>query len=171
MKKNDSELALPDAEPITIQFATELLEQVAPSKNFLLKWAQLAMQRESCGCTIRLVDQQEIQLLNRKFRERDTSTNVLSFEAGLPPEIAHGYLGDVVICVPVVVNEAIAQNKTADAHFAHMVVHGVLHLRGYDHIESEEALVMEQLESHILTSHGFGCPYIDSSGDNASSHG
>lgn len=160
-----------DLPEIDVQFALETLCDDAPSVELLSQWAVRAMQNESHFCTIRLVDLDEMTALNGQFREQDKGTNVLSFESDLPPEVADGYLGDVVICVPVVNEEAQAQNKPRDAHFAHMVVHGVLHLRGYDHIEYDEAEKMEQLEVQLLALEGIDDPYQECFGDSSSSHG
>jgi len=161
----------PDDSPIDIQFADGALEASAPSVEFLDVWAVKALQNSAHFCTIRLVGSDEIALLNHQFRQKDSATNVLAFESGIPPEMADGYLGDVVICVPVVNDEAKAQSKARDAHFAHMVVHGVLHLRGYDHIDDDDAEKMEQLEIQLLALGGIANPYQDCPGDSTSSHG
>lgn len=165
-----------DGEPqgaalIDLQFADDALQAHAPSEEFIRAWAVRALQDETLFCTIRFVDREEIAALNLQYRQKDSATNVLAFESGIPPEIAQGYLGDVVICVPVVNDEASAQSKPRDAHFAHMVVHGVLHLRGYDHIEQEDAEKMEQLEVQLLALEGISNPYQECPGDSTSSHG
>ncbi|MGB0866380.1 MAG: rRNA maturation RNase YbeY [Granulosicoccaceae bacterium] len=156
---------------IDVQFAEETLRNDAPDAETMVHWARRALQGESGFCTLRLVGIDEITALNRQFRELDKPTNVLSFEADLPLEVSEGYLGDVVICVPVVNNEALTQGKARDAHFAHMVVHGVLHLRGFDHIAYDEAEIMEQLEVQLLALEGIEDPYLESFGDSTSSHG
>ncbi|MBX2808431.1 MAG: rRNA maturation RNase YbeY [Cellvibrionaceae bacterium] len=109
--------------------------------------------------SIRIVDREEIQGLNRQYRQQDKATNVLAFTAELPAGIDLPLLGDLVICADVVAAEAAEQAKTHAAHWAHMVIHGTLHLLGYDHITNDEAAVMEALESHILQQLGYGCPY------------
>jgi probable rRNA maturation factor len=118
--------------------------------------------------TIRLVDAAEGQALNLRFRGRDKPTNVLSFPFETPPGLgaaADGeppmdlLIGDLVICAPVVAREAVEQGKPAAAHWAHMVVHGVLHLLGHDHMEPAEAECMESLETAILGGLGFPSPY------------
>ena len=115
--------------------------------------------------SVRLVDREEIRLLNRDYRQMDKVTNVLSFPAGevsgLPAEAAQ-LLGDVVVCAPVVCNEAAEQGKSVDAHWAHMLVHGTLHLLGYDHQSVAEAAEMEGLEARILTANGLTDPYLTS---------
>lgn len=108
---------------------------------------------------IRLVDQNEIQNLNKTYRHQDKPTNVLSFPSDLPIEIDEAILGDVVICTQVVTQEAKAQNKTFDHHLIHMAIHGTLHLLGYDHIEEDEAQQMENLEIKILEKIKIADPY------------
>lgn len=97
--------------------------------------------------------------LNANYRGKDGATNVLSFPADLPAELDLPLLGDIVICAPVVIAEADQQGKTASAHWAHMTVHGTLHLLGYDHVKEEEAEIMEALESAILRQLDYSCPY------------
>ena len=112
--------------------------------------------------SVRVVDSAEMQTLNRDFRGKDKPTNVLSFPggdvAGLPEYETRG-LGDVVICAEIVRDEAAAQNKALADHWAHMLVHGTLHLLGYDHISDEQADDMEGLEVKILTTIGVADPY------------
>lgn len=119
---------------------------------------------QPCDIGIRLVDNSESQSLNLHYRHKDKPTNVLSFPSELPEEILPMLdqvpLGDLVICIPVVLQEAAEQHKTPEAHFAHMVVHGTLHLMGYDHeLGAQEAAEMEGLEIQVLQQLGFGNPY------------
>lgn len=107
--------------------------------------------------TLRLVDSQEGQELNREYRNRDYATNVLTFEYGVDPFGTTG--GDIVLCVPVLHREAQEQQKTLLDHAAHLTVHGVLHALGYDHIEADEAQEMEALEVEILKKMGISDPY------------
>ncbi len=113
--------------------------------------------------TIRIVAKDEIQSLNQTFRHKDKPTNVLSFPFEAPPdlpvEMQIPLLGDLIICHDVVVEEAMQQRKKIAAHWAHMVVHGVLHLKGYDHINDDEAEIMEALEIKILKSFHISNPY------------
>lgn len=109
---------------------------------------------------IRLVDTSEIQMLNKTYRGKNQTTNVLSFPSDLPVEIEEPILGDVVICIQVVREEAKAQGKTFVHHLIHMAVHGTLHLLGYDHIEDDEAVVMESLEIKILGALAIENPYL-----------
>ncbi|RYY80561.1 MAG: rRNA maturation RNase YbeY [Moraxellaceae bacterium] len=119
---------------------------------------------QACDISVRLVDATESQSLNLHYRQKDKPTNVLSFPSELPEEIlpmlAQSPLGDLVICIPVVVAEALEQHKTSEAHFAHMVVHGTLHLMGYDHeLGATEATEMEAIEIKVLQQLGFANPY------------
>lgn len=115
--------------------------------------------------SVRLVDKEEMRSLNRDFRQKDKVTNVLSFPAGgiagLPVEAAP-LLGDIVICAAVVSEEAAQQGKSTDDHWAHMLVHGTLHLLGYDHQSEADAAAMEGLEARILSAHGISDPYVKS---------
>jgi probable rRNA maturation factor len=109
--------------------------------------------------TVRFVDKNEIQQLNKTYRQQDKTTNVLSFPSDLPIEIEESILGDVVICIDVVIEEAQEQHKTFDDHLMHMAVHGTLHLLGFDHIEESEAEKMESLEVKILEKMQISNPY------------
>ncbi|ALZ76190.1 rRNA maturation RNase YbeY [Rheinheimera sp. F8] len=110
--------------------------------------------------TIRIVDETESQQLNFDYREKDKPTNVLSFPFQCPPGIELPLLGDLVICAQVVAREAQEQQKTLQAHWAHMVVHGSLHLLGFDHINDADAEEMEAEEIQILQELGFANPYL-----------
>lgn len=109
--------------------------------------------------TIRFVDEQESQALNRDYRGKDKPTNVLSFPFENPPGMTLPLLGDLIICHAVVLNEAGEQQKPLAHHYAHMVIHGTLHLMGYDHIEDQEAEEMEQLERTLLAELEIPDPY------------
>jgi probable rRNA maturation factor len=115
--------------------------------------------------TIRVVDEPEARRFNQEYRNRDYATNVLSFPAelpeGLPEEIRQSQLGDLLICAPVVVREALQQNRAEVDHWAHLTIHGLLHLLGYDHERPDEAVVMESLETEILAKLGISDPYVD----------
>ncbi|MFQ1852343.1 rRNA maturation RNase YbeY [Aeromonas veronii] len=111
--------------------------------------------------TVRIVDEAESNELNLTYRGKDKPTNVLSFPFEAPPGLELPLLGDLVICRQVVEREAEEQNKPLMAHWAHMVVHGSLHLLGYDHIEDEEAEEMEALERDIMQELGFADPYLN----------
>jgi len=129
-----------------------------PAPASLRSWAQAALGRERGELNIRIVGDNESRTLNRQYRGKDKPTNVLSFQ-GEPELESAPVLGDLVICAPVVAREAAEQGKTARAHWAHMVVHGCLHLLGHDHEVESEALRMEALEIRILKRLGFPDPY------------
>jgi probable rRNA maturation factor len=131
--------------------------------NFEL-WASTALDnsRDQAELTIRIVDAAESTQLNQTYRHKSGPTNVLSFPFQTDiPQIKFPLLGDIVICAPVVAQESIDQNKIPEAHWAHMVVHGILHLLGYDHQEEGQALDMERMETRILHRLGYPDPYGD----------
>lgn len=133
-----------------------------PSEEQFRQWCELALRQRSADSelTIRLVDEEEGRELNRTWRHKDYATNVLSFPADIPDGLLDiPLLGDLVICVPVVEREAQEQAKTSEAHWAHLVIHGCLHLLGYDHINDDEAEEMETLERDLLSELGHADPY------------
>ncbi|WP_017903146.1 rRNA maturation RNase YbeY [Pseudomonas asplenii] len=146
---------------LDLQLATDA---PAPSEARFRAWCALALRQRSADSelTIRLVDEAEGRELNRTWRQKDYATNVLSFPADVPDELLDiPLLGDLVICVPVVAREAAEQGKALEAHWAHLVIHGCLHLLGYDHIDDEEAEEMEALERELLAELGHPDPYAD----------
>ncbi|THA00832.1 rRNA maturation RNase YbeY [Rodentibacter pneumotropicus] len=146
---------------IDLQIATENTQGL-PTEQQITQWATAVVQPEgdNVEMTVRIVDEEESHELNLTYRGKDRPTNVLSFPFECPDEIELPLLGDLVICRQVVEREAIEQEKTLMAHWAHMVVHGSLHLLGYDHIEDEEAEEMESLETQIMQNLGFSDPYL-----------
>jgi len=132
-----------------------------PSDDSIQAWVAAALtgRRDAAELTVRIVDEDESRQLNGRYRGKDKPTNVLSFPAELPEELDLPLLGDLVICAPVVAREAEQQRKTPSAHWAHMVVHGTLHLLGYDHIQDTDAEVMEKLETGLLAGLGYADPY------------
>ncbi len=144
---------------IDIQIASDF--DPLPTQMQLQTWTEAALQhlKNHTEITIRIVDAPEIQALNKNYRHKDKPTNVLSFPMEIPEDIGVNLLGDVVICAPIIWQEAEQQNKDYEAHFAHMVVHGCLHLLGYDHTSPEEAGKMEPLEVELLESLNFSNPY------------
>ena len=134
-----------------------------PSSASFRGWVNAALRgakyRKPAELAIRVVDIAEGRALNRDYRAKDYATNVLSFPAELPPELKLPLLGDLAICAPVVLHEATEQGKQPRDHWAHMTIHGVLHLLGYDHIEDSEAETMEALETRILAVLGIADPY------------
>jgi probable rRNA maturation factor len=115
--------------------------------------------RAETEVSLRIVDAAESAALNQRYRGKAGPTNVLSFPADLPPGVPLAHLGDIVVCAPVVRDEAREQGKAAEAHWAHMLIHGTLHLVGYDHIAEADARRMEALESRVLADLGWPCPY------------
>lgn len=132
-----------------------------PSIDDFQRWAEAALTpyNKPFELTIRLVNSDESRQLNHQYRGKDKDTNVLSFPFEVPDGIELDLLGDLIVCVDVVEQEAKDQNKDSKAHWAHMVIHGCLHLLGFDHIDDEEAEEMEALETKIVTSLGFTAPY------------
>lgn len=144
---------------VDIQSAT--VEPV-PDEEDIRSWITAALSGRCEGDTeisLRLVDSDEMTRLNERYRNKQGPTNVLSFPTELPDGVEVPLLGDIVICAPVVRSEAAEQDKALPAHWAHMTVHGTLHLLGYDHIEESDASTMEALESAIMASLNFPCPY------------
>jgi len=162
-----------------IQIADDISESIEepPPSSQLLAWAQAAWQGDLCAepeLSLRIVSAVESQQLNNDYRGKNTPTNVLSFPMEMDEELllvlegenveedegfSTSMLGDLAICAEVVELEAKQQNKTLEAHWAHMLVHGVLHLQGYDHIENDQAEEMETLETSIMQELGFADPY------------
>lgn len=144
---------------VDVQFAVSA--EGVPSEAILREWALqvLPADRKDAEVTIRVVDEAEITALNREYRGKDGATNVLSFPYETMPAIETALLGDVVICAPVVAMESVAQQKPLEAHWAHMVVHGLLHLLGYDHQKDSEARDMEDHEAQLLARLGYANPY------------
>ncbi|MDK9723570.1 MAG: rRNA maturation RNase YbeY [Sterolibacteriaceae bacterium MAG5] len=138
---------------LSVQYACN--NEAVPSRPFVRRCVQASLERPA-QATVRFVEADEGRALNADYRGKDYATNVLSF----PYEIEPVALGDLAICVPVVLQEAAAQGKTADAHFAHLIVHGMLHLQGYDHeTGAADAARMEAREREILARLGYPDPY------------
>ena len=144
---------------LQVQWATE--SKKVPAKASLARYAEAAIApgHSGAGLVIRIVDDAESRALNRQFRGIDEPTNVLSFPFAAPPRVRSKHIGDLVVCAPVVEREAAEQGKPLEAHWAHMVVHGVLHLLGHDHQTDGDAETMEGLEIAILGRLGFPNPY------------
>lgn len=146
---------------LDIQIAYQHLS--TPNDKEFTQWVNLILsnQPENLELTIRVVNNQESQLLNYQYRNKDKPTNVLSFPFEVPEGIELNLLGDLVICADVVAEEAKQQNKNIKSHWAHMVLHGCLHLLGYDHIEDREAEEMEAIEIKLMKTLGFDNPYLE----------
>jgi len=134
-----------------------------PAAVSFRKWvgAALAGRIREADLAIRIVGTKEGRALNRHYRGKDYATNVLSFPAELPEGVKLPLLGDIVLCAPVVAREAREQKKALGAHYAHLTVHGTLHLLGWDHEDAREAEAMEQLEREILAEMGIEDPYAE----------
>lgn len=145
-----------DLQPVSDNFC--------PDATQFQAWAEAALQEvaEDCELSIRIVDAEESQQLNHEYRGKDKPTNVLSFPFESPVPLEPRLLGDLVICAPVVAAEAAEQQKTELAHWAHLTVHGCLHLLGYDHINDDDAVEMESREIAILRQFDIENPYIES---------
>jgi probable rRNA maturation factor len=144
---------------VSLQNATPASK--VPTQAQLKRWVAAALtdRAEAAEVSIRIVDEEEGAALNRAWRHKDYATNVLSFPAELPSEIKSALLGDLVICAPVVTREAAEQGKRLEAHWAHLVVHGTLHLLGFDHVLEADAERMEARETGILAGLGYPDPY------------
>jgi probable rRNA maturation factor len=148
--------------PLKLDLQLALNDETIPDMAQFQLWADTAA--DACSCAdkelvIRVVDAQESAEMNDRYRQKSGPTNVLSFPFEDPPGVKTSILGDLVICAPVVQREAEEQHKSSDAHWAHMLVHGVLHLCGYDHVDQSGTEQMESLETSILTGLGFPPPY------------
>jgi probable rRNA maturation factor len=152
---------------ILLDFQQASNSSSVPQRQEFERWLQqiLPLFQQEAELTIRVVDELESQELNHQYRGKNKPTNVLSFPFEIPEHLPEGVeielLGDLIICAPVVEREAQEQNKALLAHWAHMTLHGCLHLLGYDHIEDKEAEEMESLEIEILQKMGFPNPYND----------
>lgn len=146
---------------IDIQNATN--DSLPITEDKLIQLASLALRdhQSSAELTIRIVTPEEMIHLNNTYRQQNKTTNVLAFPSSLPDEVALEYplLGDVIICPEVLKSESIELNKTLEEHWSLILIHGVLHLLGYDHLEDDEAAVMQALEIKLLTELGYANPY------------
>ncbi len=144
---------------LDVQIASSAL--AIPSTEQFQQWVETALSNTSKDfeLTIRVVDIKESQQLNLQYRQKDKPTNVLSFPFEVPEGIELNLLGDLVICADTVAQEANEQNKAQNNHWAHLVIHGCLHLLGYDHINDDEAIEMESLEIQLLSTLSIDNPY------------
>lgn len=149
---------------MTITVDVQRIMPAGPADNQFQEWIEIIMAAEKkpdTELTVRIVDETESAALNEEYRNKTGSTNVLSFPFECPDEVELNLLGDLVICASVVEREAKQQGKQSQAHWAHMLVHGVLHLLGYDHIEDQDAEKMEAREVEIMALLGFSNPYLE----------
>ena len=146
---------------VAVGYATS--RKGVPASGSFRRWVEAALKgarrRKGTEVAIRIVDAEEGRALNMQYRGKDYATNVLSFPADLPPGLNLPLIGDLVICAQVVEREASEQGKPLDAHWAHLVIHGCLHLLGYDHVDDDEAEEMEALERTLLAELGHTDPY------------
>ena len=149
--------------PLTLHIRSDLGWKGLPAPRSFRTWIELALKgakrRRATEINVLITDAETGRSLNRDFRGKDYATNVLSFPAELPPELKSPLIGDLAICAPVVAREAADQGKRLRDHYAHMVVHGTLHLLGYDHVDEREAERMEALETKLLAELGIADPY------------
>ena len=131
-----------------------------PTNKQFKAWVNACLDtNDNSELSIRIIDNEEMIALNTQYRQKNSTTNVLSFPTDFPEELNIPLLGDIVICASVVAEEATAQNKSIEAHWAHMTIHGILHLLGYDHINNEDAAEMETLETNIMLALHYSSPY------------
>ncbi len=151
----------PTAVQIDIDIQHHIEHAECPRDDLIKKWAELALNLRAIDTEISLliVDNDEMSALNERYRHKEGPTNVLSFPFEGPKDLDLPLLGDLVICLPKVIAEAHAQHKPLDAHFAHLTIHGCLHLLGYDHDIPDRAVQMEQLEIDLLKKLNFPNPY------------
>ncbi|MCC6218739.1 MAG: rRNA maturation RNase YbeY [Aquabacterium sp.] len=138
---------------LSLQFADKRHRDQLP-RHKVARWLKAALESDA-ELTVRMVDAEEGQALNRDYRQKDYATNVLTFDYTQEPVV----MADLILCAPVIEREAQEQNKALVAHYAHMLVHGALHAQGWDHLEDDEAQAMEQREREILAALGFDDPY------------
>lgn len=141
---------------LSLQFADKRHRELLP-RHKVARWLRAALDADA-ELTVRIVDAEEGQAMNRDFRRKDYATNVLTFDYAREPVV----MADLVLCAPVIEQEADEQGKTLQAHYAHMLVHGALHAQGWDHLKKKEAEAMEAREREILAGLGFPDPYADS---------
>ena len=152
---------------VEVSISDELVSEVresgdddVPEPELLQTWAAAAyLKNKPAVASMRVTTTDEIKKLNQQYRDKNKATNVLSFPMQSPDDVDLCLLGDIVLCAEIIEYEARQQSKNTLSHWAHMVIHGMLHLQGYDHINDEEAAEMEELEINILNQLGFNSPY------------
>ena len=140
---------------LSLQFADKRHRDILP-RHKVARWIRAALDTDA-EIAVRIVDTEEGQTLNRDFRKKDYATNVLTFDYAREPVV----MADLIICAPVIEQEAQDQGKALEAHYAHMLVHGTLHAQGWDHLKKKEAEAMEAREREILAGLGFDDPYAE----------
>jgi probable rRNA maturation factor len=146
---------------ITVDIDNAVSDAWTPTAHDIEQWVNVALQKQApAEINIRIVSAEESAHLNQTYRGKPGATNVLSFPADIPEVVQSPLLGDLVICASVLEKEAAEQHKPLGAHWAHIVIHGVLHLLGYDHIGDDDAATMENLEINLLKQLGYDNPYL-----------
>jgi len=146
---------------VAIELQNAAPEFNIPDESEFQSWAKKidTSENDQQIVALRIVDEEEMSKLNSQYRQKAGPTNVLSFPADLHEEIDIPFIGDVVVCAPVVIKESVDQGKSEISHWAHMTVHGILHLQGYDHINETDAEQMESIEIRVMNELGFENPY------------
>ncbi len=146
---------------ITVDIQHHMTDNLCPSDDKIIEWATIALslRQQETEISILLVDNEEMSQLNETYRHKSGPTNVLAFPFEKPDDLELSLLGDLAICVPQMLLEAKTQHKTVEAHFAHLTIHGCLHLLGYDHLDTHSATEMEQLEINLLKQLNMPNPY------------
>ena len=145
---------------LTLDIDRQYSQNDMPSNDELEQWAAMAYLGNSpAEAALVIVDEAAMQTLNRDYRQADKTTNVLSFAANLGELDGVTHLGDIIVCAPVISAEAQQQSKSIAAHWAHMLIHGMLHLQNYDHDNDDDAKVMENIEIELLAKIGISNPY------------
>ena len=145
---------------IELSIADGVNQAILPSEEKLQQWAQASYSGDDeVVASLQIVGSDDMQVLNKEYRAKDKPTNVLSFPMELPDEVGINILGDLALCDEVIEAEAKDQGKTSEAHWAHMMVHGMLHLQGYNHIADDEAELMEAKEIEVMKNLDFENPY------------
>lgn len=146
---------------LDLQLALDTTGYALPSEDQIRDWISSALndRMPTAEVTVRIVDEVESEQLNQQYRHKEGATNVLSFPFESDVSLDVPLLGDIVICAPVVVREALEHHKDVSAHWAHMLIHGTLHLLGFDHVDAVDADAMEQTEIQLMQQLGFSNPY------------
>lgn len=146
---------------VVIHIQNPIDAEEVPDPSTLQHWAEVVLHdhRQQAEICLRLIDREESAALNHRFRAKNKATNVLSFPVDLPEGVEDPYLGDIAVCPSVLIEEARAGNISLEQHWAHLFIHGILHLLGYDHIDDDDAETMEALEITLLQQLGYANPY------------
>ncbi len=144
---------------VTVQVQQAASGPDIPDNDQFQQWAAAIDATVEQEVSIRIVDEAESAALNQQYRKKPQATNVLAFPADIPPEVDLPFIGDIVICAPIVAKQAAEQGKSLLSHWAHLTLHGILHLQGYDHLDDADAKNMENIEIQLMSKLGFSNPY------------